>query len=69
MVHGSPGPRAWSTQRVPGLIAAMNAFGVDREEHFDATPGPLCDLGRRDACVEPQRYAAAAKVIRTLRQC
>ena len=50
---------------VPDLIAAVDAFGVDSEQHFDAVPGPLGDLGRRDARVEPQRYAAVAEVVRT----
>ena len=55
-------------QRVPDLIAAMNAFGIDGEEHLNAVPSPLCDLGRWDARVEAQRDAAVAKVRRTLCQ-
>jgi hypothetical protein len=44
--------------REPDLIATVDAFGVDGEEHFDAVSGPLCDLGSWHASVEPQRDAA-----------
>src|SRR5680860_610044 len=35
------------------LVLAVDALGVDLEEHVDAVAGPLGDLGRRDARVEP----------------
>jgi hypothetical protein len=38
----------------PDLITAVNALGVDGEKHFDAVPGPLCDLGCWHASVKPQ---------------
>ena len=46
--------------REPDLIAAVDAFGVDGEKHFDAMSGPLGDLGGRHASVEPQRDAAVS---------
>jgi hypothetical protein len=36
----------------PDLVTADDALGVDGEQHFDAVPGPLGHLGRRDTCVE-----------------
>lgn len=48
----------------PDLITAVDAFGVDAEEHFDAMSGPLRDLGSWHTSVEPQRSAAVPQVIR-----
>lgn len=34
-------------------VLAVDALGVDLEQYGDAVPGPLGDLGGRDAAVEP----------------
>jgi hypothetical protein len=47
----------------PDLIAAVDARGVHGDEHLDAVPRPLCDLGSWHASVEPQRDAAVPQVV------
>jgi hypothetical protein len=42
---------------------AVDALGVDLEQYGDALPGPLGDLGGRDAAVEPAGDAGMAQVV------
>ena len=49
--------------REPDLITAVDAFGVDGQEHFDAVSGPLCNLGSWHASVEPQGDAAVPQIV------
>jgi hypothetical protein len=36
-------------QAIGEVIAAVETFRVDREQHSNAVPGPRCNLGGRDA--------------------
>ena len=50
--------------REPDLIAASGARRVDGKEYFTAMPGPLRDLSRQKASVEPQVDATGAQITR-----
>ena len=43
-----------------GLVLTHNAGGIYAQEHVDAVAGPLGDLGRGNAGVEPQRDRSVA---------
>jgi hypothetical protein len=47
----------------PHLVTADDALGIDGERHFDAVPGPLGYLGRRNTGVEPQRDSPASQIV------
>ena len=36
------------------LVLAVDALGIDPEQHGNAVPGPLGDLGGRNPAVEPR---------------
>ena len=50
------------------LVLAIDALGVDPEEDIHAVPGPLGDLGRPDAGIQPKRNCRVAQVVRALGQ-
>jgi hypothetical protein len=45
------------------VLLPGEALGVDAEQHVDAVPGPLGDLSRSDAAVEPGGQARMAQVV------
>src|SRR6266704_2608520 len=45
------------------LVLAVEAFGIDAEQHLDAVAGPLCHLGRGHSSVEPGRKTCVPKVV------
>jgi hypothetical protein len=46
------------------LLPAVDALGVDPQEHLNTVPGPLGDLGRVNARVQPGGQARVPQVIR-----
>jgi hypothetical protein len=46
------------------FVLAYDAHGVNPEQHVDAMPGPLGDLSRIDAAVEPRGQAGMPQVVR-----
>lgn len=47
------------------LFPSVNALGVDPRQHLDAVPGPVGDLGRVDARVQPGGQAGVPQVVRS----
>ena len=56
--------RLLATYVIPGLVLAVDALGVDLEQHVHRVPRPLSDLGRGHARVEPQRHGGVTQVVR-----
>lgn len=65
------------TREIPGrvedaalgvVLLASDALGVDPQEYVYAVAGPLGDLGRADAGVEPGRNGGVAQVVRSAGQ-
>src|SRR6266568_8499840 len=50
------------------LVLAVEALGIDTEQHLDAVAGPLCHLGRGHSPVEPGRQACVPKIVRPARE-
>lgn len=48
------------------FVLAVDALGVDAQQDLDAVAGPLGDLGRRDAGVEPAGQAGVPQVVDAL---
>src|SRR5271170_5865689 len=48
---------------VGDALAVVQARGVDAEQHFDAVPGPLGDLGGWHSSVEPQGDRSVPQVV------
>jgi hypothetical protein len=53
---------------VGDLALAVDALGIDPQEHVHAVPGTLGDLGGVHAGVEPQRHRGVPQVVGTARQ-
>jgi len=49
-----------------GVVLAVDALGIDLEQDGDAVSGPLGDLGRWDASVEPGAYAGVTQIVDAL---
>src|SRR5215813_10409194 len=50
------------------LVLAVEALGIDAEQHLDAMARPLCHLGCGHSPVEPSGQACVAKVVRSTRK-
>jgi hypothetical protein len=50
------------------LIVAVNAVGVDAQEHIDGMTRPPGHCRRRDASVEPERHGRVPQVVRRASQ-
>ena len=63
-----PSFKSWRSasliRRYGELVLADDAFGIDPKQHVDAVPGPLGDLGGKDAAVEPRGQACMAQIVR-----
>jgi hypothetical protein len=49
---------------VGGVVAVVEALGVDAEQDFDAVPGSLGDAGRGDSGGKPEGYSRVTQVVR-----
>ena len=48
---------------VGGVLAVVEAFGLDAEQDFDAVPRTLGNIGGGDSCVEPEGHCRMAQVV------
>ena len=55
-------------QPVGDLVLAVDAVGVDGQQHGDAVPGAGGDLGGRGAGVQPEGQGGVAQVVGTAGQ-
>ena len=55
-------------RRVDLIPLAVDALGVDPQQHVHRVARSLRDLRRRDATVQPQRHRRVPQVIRSTRE-
>ena len=63
-----PSPERGGDATTGRVLLAGDALGVDLQQHGDAVTGPLGDLGRRHAGVEPGRHRRVPQVVGPARE-
>jgi hypothetical protein len=57
-------PQCFADPALRQFVLADDAFGIDPQQYVHAVPGPLGNLGRVDAAVEPGGQAGVPQVVR-----